>query len=255
MVICLMNYFFYLNPIIQVLIAGIICFIFTSAGAFLVLLCKNIKQSVFDGINSISSGIMISAAFFSLLLPAINSTKNVFIVIISFIIGGLFIYISNKLLEKLDHMETEYNLKRCFLLFTSITLHNIPEGMVVGVAFGGSSIMAAISLTIAIALQNFPEGAAITFPLNKAGLSKNKSFLFGVLSGIVEPIAAIIGYLLVLQIKSILPVILAIASSVMLYVIVLEIIPECQRSEKKDLMALLTIIGFCFMMLLEFILG
>ena len=127
-------------------------------------------------------------------------------------------------------METEYNLKRCFLLFTSITLHNIPEGMVVGVAFGGSSIMAAISLTIAIALQNFPEGAAITFPLNKAGLSKNKSFLFGVLSGIVEPIAAIIGYLLVLQIKS-------------------------QRSEKKDLMALLTIIGFSFMMLLEFILG
>lgn len=250
-----MNYFFYLNPIIQVLIAGIICFIFTSAGAFLVLLCKNIKQSVFDGINSISSGIMISAAFFSLLLPAINSTKNVFIVIISFIIGGLFIYISNKLLEKLDHMETEYNLKRCFLLFTSITLHNIPEGMVVGVAFGGSSIMAAISLTIAIALQNFPEVAAITFPLNKAGLSKNKSFLFGVLSGIVEPIAAIIGYLLVLQIKSILPVILAIASSVMLYVIVLEIIPECQRSEKKDLMALLTIIGFSFMMLLEFILG
>ena len=101
-----MNYFFYLNPIIQVLIAGIICFIFTSAGAFLVLLCKNIKQSVFDGINSISSGIMISAAFFSLLLPAINSNKNVFIVIISFIIGGLFIYISNKLLEKLDHMET-----------------------------------------------------------------------------------------------------------------------------------------------------
>ena len=255
MVICLMNYFFYLNPIIQVLIAGIICFIFTSAGAFLVLLCKNIKQSVFDGINSISSGIMISAAFFSLLLPAINSTKNVFIVIISFITGGLFIYISNKLLEKLDHMETEYNLKRCFLLFTSITLHNIPEGMVVGVAFGGSSIMAAISLTIAIALQNFPEGSAITFPLNKAGLSKNKSFLFGVLSGIVEPIAAIIGYLLVLQIKSILPVILAIASSVMLYVIVLEIIPECQRSEKKDLMALLTIIGFSFMMLLEFILG
>ena len=152
-------------------------------------------------------------------------------------------------------METEYNLKRCFLLFTSITLHNIPEGMVVGVAFGGSSIMAAISLTIAIALQNFPEGAAITFPLNKAGLSKNKSFLFGVLSGIVEPIAAIIGYLLVLQIKSILPVILAIASSVMFYVIVLEIIPECQRNEKKDLMALLTIIGFSFMMLLEFILG
>lgn len=250
-----MNYFFSFNPIIQVLIAGIICFIFTSAGAFLVLLCKNIKQSVLDGIYSISSGIMISAAFFSLLLPAINSSKSMFIVVFSFIIGGVVMYFSNKLLEKFDKRYTDCNLKRCLLLFFSITLHNIPEGMVVGVAFGGSSIVAAISLTIGIALQNFPEGAAIAFPLNKAGLSKNKSFLFGALSGIVEPIAAIIGYLLVLQIKSILPVILAIASSVMLYVIVLEIIPECQRSEKKDLMALLTIIGFSFMMLLEFILG
>lgn len=216
-----MNYFFYLNPIIQVLIAGIICFIFTSAGAFLVLLCKNIKQSVFDGINSISSGIMISAAFFSLLLPAINSTKNVFIVIISFIIGGLFIYISNKLLEKLDHMETEYNLKRCFLLFTSITLHNIPEGI------------------------------SIAIPIYYSTKNIKKAFIYTLISGFSELLGAILAFLFLSKyINNLtLGIILSLTAGIMIHISIYELIPNALLYKNNKVTIIFFLLGSLTMLL------
>lgn len=248
---------FYSFPnIIKVLIAGIICFLFTSMGASLVLLFKNIKKNVLDSINSIASGIMLAASIFSLLIPAIKVCSNIYLILISFILGGVLIYFGNILAEKYENkISSNVQWKRCLLLFISITIHNIPEGLVVGVAFGGGNVLAAISLTIGIALQNFPEGAAISFPLKKQGLSSKKSAWLGIASGIVEPIAAIFGYYLVTLVNSILPVILSLAAGVMIYVIIVELIPDSQSGEKKDLMALLSMIGFSFMVLMETILG
>ncbi len=248
--------FYSLPDIIKVLIAGIICFLFTGMGASLVLLFKNIRKNVLDSINSIASGIMLAASIFSLLIPAINVCSNIYLILISFILGGVLIYFGNMIAEKYENkICSNVQWKRCLLLFISITIHNIPEGLVVGVAFGGGNILAAISLTIGIALQNFPEGAAISFPLKKQGLSSKRAALLGIASGIVEPIAAIVGYYLVTLVTSILPIVLSLAAGVMIYVIIVELIPDSQSGEKKDLMALLSMIGFSFMVLMETILG
>lgn len=248
--------FYNLPDMIKVFIAGIICFLFTSMGASLILLFKNIKKNTLDSINSIASGIMLSASIFSLLIPAIKVCSNIYLVLISFILGGVLIYFGNIITTKFEKkINSNVEWKRCLLLFTSITIHNIPEGLVVGVAFGGGNILAAVSLTIGIALQNFPEGAAISFPLKKQGLSSKKAALLGIASGIVEPIAAIVGYYLVTLVSSILPVILSLAAGVMIYVIIVELIPDSQNGEKKDLMALLSMIGFSFMVFMETILG
>ena len=148
------------------------------------------------------------------------------------------------------------------MLIFSITLHNIPEGLVVGVAFGalsygmhGSTLASAITLAIGIGLQNFPEGSAVSLPLRREGMSRAKAFFLGQLSGVVEPIAAIIGALLVLKIQVLLPFLLAIAAGAMIYVVVEELIPESQSNQKKDLMALFTLIGFSVMMILDVALG
>ena len=142
------------------------------------------------------------------------------------------------------------------MLTSSITLHNIPEGLVVGVAFGSliysqGTITSALLLALGIGLQNFPEGTAISVPLMRDGMSKFKAFLFGCLSGIVEPISGIIGALLVLKIKILLPFLLAFAAGAMIYVVVEEIVPESQTNERKDVMAMFTIIGFTIMMILD----
>ena len=147
-------------------------------------------------------------------------------------------------------------------MFFSITLHNIPEGLVVGVAFGslaysleGSTLASALTLALGIGLQNFPEGSAVSLPLRREGLSRKKAFFFGQLSGVVEPIAAIIGAILVLKIQVLLPFLLAFAAGAMIYVVVEELIPESQSNKKKDLMALFTLIGFSIMMILDVALG
>ena len=144
------------------------------------------------------------------------------------------------------------------MLIFSITLHNIPEGMAIGVAFGsikygidGATLASSIALAIGIGIQNFPEGTAVSVPLLREGFSKKKAFLIGNLSGIVEPFSAIIGYLLVLKIRVILPFILAFAAGAMIYVVVEELIPTSQTNERKDLMALFTILGFSLMMILD----
>lgn len=251
--------------IIFALLGGLFTFLFTVLGSGIVFFFKKINKDTMDALLSFSAGIMLSAAFFSLLTPAIEQSRSIhqnpFIVIfLGFLFGGLFILICNLVIKKFSTKNKEIlSLKRCVLLFTSITLHNIPEGLAVGVAFGamlyGSSLISAATLTLGIALQNFPEGSAISLPLRRDGLSRSKAFLFGTLSGLVEPISAIIGAILILKIKIILPFVLSFAAGAMLYVTVLELIPESQQNKKKDLMAFILLLGFSIMMMMELILG
>ena len=212
-----------------------------------------------DSMLGIAAGIMISASFFSLLNPAINMSNELnlntwFIVFIGFILGGLLLFIGDKVFNRL--IDNESGIKRMIMLMSSITLHNITEGLVIGVAFGSiiynqGTITSAILLALGIGIQNFPEGTAISVPLVRDGLSKKKAFLFGCWSGLVEPISGVIGALLVLKIKLLLPYLLAFAAGAMIYVVVEELIPESQTNERKDLMALFTIIRFSLMMILD----
>ena len=265
----MINYFLNLTPIWQALIAGCFTFCVTSLGAAVVFVFKSVNKNIMDSMLAISAGIMLSASFFSLLNPAVEIAEELnlkvwLVVFIGIIFGGILLYAGDKLLEFLSKNKDSgsLSLRRCAMLFTSITLHNIPEGLVVGVAFGAiaygidnATVFAAISLTIGIAIQNFPEGSAISLPLRREGLSRFKSFMFAMLSGIVEPIAAVIGALLVMKIQIILPFILSFAAGAMIFVISMELIPESQSNKKKDLMAFLTLLGFSIMMVLEIVLG
>lgn len=265
----MINYFLNLTPIWQALIAGCFTFLVTSLGAAVVFVFKSVNKNIMDSMLAISAGIMLSASFFSLLNPAVEIAEELnlkvwLVVFIGIIFGGILLFAGDKLLEFLSKNKDSgsLSLRRCAMLFTSITLHNIPEGLVVGVAFGAiaygidnATVFAAISLTIGIAIQNFPEGSAISLPLRREGLSRFKSFMFAMLSGIVEPIAAVIGALLVMKIQIILPFILSFAAGAMIFVISMELIPESQSNKKKDLMAFLTLLGFSIMMVLEIVLG
>lgn len=268
MVIIMFKFFLNTNPIIQSFIAGIFTFSITMLGSAIVFLFKKINKTIMDIMLSISAGIMISTSFFSLLLPAINSLnlKNIsstFFISFSFIFGSIILALGDKIVTKLSNNMTGdiNNLKSCIMLFFSITLHNIPEGLVIGVAFASyaylgdiTNITSAIVLTIGIAIQNFPEGAAISLPFRRSGFSIKKSFVFGALSAIVEPIFACIGALLILKIQNILPFIMSFTAGAMIFVTVLELIPESQNNKRKDLMGLFFIIGFVIMMILELLL-
>lgn len=177
--------------------------------------------------------------------------------------GGLLLFLGDKIFDKLTNKKSNAgSIKRSLMLIFSITLHNIPEGMAIGVAFGsvfynldGATLTSAVMLAIGIGIQNFPEGSAVSLPLRREGLSPAKSFFFGVLSGIVEPISAVIGAILVIKVQILLPIFLAFAGGAMIYVVVQELIPESQTNEKKDLMALFTILGFLLMMIFDVALG
>ena len=255
----MINYFYSLNPAIQSLIAGLFTFLVTAFGSLSVFLFKKYNKSLLDAFLSFSAGVMISASFFSLINPAINMSQNLHInsllVLAVGILGGtLLLFIGDKIFNN----KINSSKKRLNMLIFSIILHNIPEGMAIGVAFGsviynldGATISSAITLAIGIGIQNFPEGSAISLPLYGSGKSKIKSFIIGSLSGIVEPISALFGALLVLKVKGILPYLLSFAAGAMLYVVIEEIIPESQNNEKKDLMAFITILGFAIMMILD----
>lgn len=259
----MIDFLYELTPEVQALIAGMFTFIITSFGAASVFLFKKFNKTLLNGFLSISAGVMIAATFFSLINPAIDMANNlglipIKVLLIGILGGTLLLFIGDKLFEK----KIDENKKRINLLIFSITLHNIPEGMAIGVAFGsvvyglnGATIGAAITLAIGIGIQNFPEGSAISLPLLGNGMSKWKAFLLGSLSALVEPIAALIGAILVLKLNIILPYLLAFAAGAMLYVVVEEIIPESQNTEKKDLMAFITILGFSLMMFLDIVLG
>ena len=253
----------------QALIASLFTWAVTALGASIVFFFKKVNKTLMDAMLGFSAGVMIAASFFSLITPALEMAKNLNInipVVISlgFILGGTLLFIGDKIYDLIDKGKdnNKNSRKRCFMLISSITIHNIPEGLAIGVAFGslaynvtGSSILSALTLALGIGLQNFPEGSAVSLPLRREGYSRKKAFFYGQLSGIVEPISAVIGTILVLKIKTILPFLLAFAAGSMIYVVVEELIPESQTNPKKDLMAFFTLFGFVLMMILDITLG
>ena len=264
------EFFINQNSIIQALIATLFTWFVTCLGASFVFFFKKINKNVMDAMLGLSGGVMIAASFWSLLSPAIELSSNLnqiswIVVSIGFLSGGMLLFIGDKIFDhfaKKKLKENKSSLKRSLMLISSITLHNIPEGLVVGVAFGsvlynleGATILSACLLALGIGIQNFPEGTAVSLPLRREGFSRKKAFFFGQLSGIVEPISGVLGCLLALKIRSILPFLLAFAAGAMIYAVVVEIIPESQTNKKKNLMALFTLIGFSIMMILDVALG
>lgn len=266
----MINYLLSINTVILALIAGIFSFIFTILGASIVFLFNKVEKVIMDIMLSISAGIMLAAGFFSLLNPAIELVHTLklniwFHIIGGFSLGCLLIFCGYYLVSYLTktYKSTLQSIRRDIMLLSSITLHNIPEGLVIGVAYGAIlysgnykvALLSAISLTIGIALQNFPEGSAISLPLRRDGFSLNKSFIFASLSGIVEPISAVLGALLVLKIQLLLPFILSFTAGAMLFVVIMEMIPESQKNSNKAIMTLFELLGFLLMMIMELLLG
>lgn len=259
-----------LSHVSQALIAALFTWSVTMLGAAIVFFFKEVRKSIMDALLGFSAGVMISASFWSLLSPSIELANSLnmtaWVVAVSgFLAGGLLLFIGDKVFNHFSSKSNDTSVgkfKRCLMLIFSITLHNIPEGLVVGVAFGslaygieGATLASAITLAIGIGIQNFPEGSAVSLPLRRDGMSRGKAFFIGQLSGMVEPIAAVIGAILVLKIQTILPFLLAFAAGAMVYVVVEELIPESQSNTRKDLMALFTLIGFSVMMTLDVALG
>lgn len=270
----MVDFFINLNPVIQALIATLFTWGVTLLGAALVFFFKRVNKNVMDGMLGFSAGVMIAASFWSLLSPAIEMAENLnmiswLIVFLGFFSGGLLLFLGDKFFNYFDKNNSSKNgliengcFKRVLMLILSITLHNIPEGLAVGVAFGsvfygldGATVASASILALGIGLQNFPEGTAVSVPLRREGLSRKKAFFYGQLSGVVEPISGVLGALLVLKVRLILPFILAFAAGAMIYVVVQELIPASQSNEKKEHMALFTLIGFSVMMILDVALG
>ena len=260
----MINFFINLNPILQAFIATLFTWSITALGAALVFFFKKINKNILDSMLGFAAGVMIAASFWSLLSPSIEMATNLgmipwLVAFIGFFSGGILLFLGDKLFNFISKKnKSSSSLKRCLMLVFSITLHNIPEGLAVGVAFGsvaygleGATIGSACLLAIGIGLQNFPEGTAVSVPLRNEGLGRKKAFFFGQLSGIVEPIAGVIGALLVMKIRLLLPYLLSFAAGAMIYVVVQELIPESQTNKKKDLMALFTLIGFSVMMILD----
>lgn len=265
-----MEWFASLNPMLQAFIATIFTWGVTALGALTVCFFKTMQQKVLSTILGFSAGVMIAASFWSLLSPAIDLSFELGYVswllpALGFIAGGLFVLFSDKFLDKVLKNRSEskeaISLKRSILLVSAITIHNIPEGLAVGVAFGGLAVgipgvtlIGAIMLAVGIGIQNFPEGAAVSLPLRNEGFSRWKSFMIGQASALVEPISALIGVGLVLAVRSILPFLLSFAAGAMISVVARELLPE-SITENKNLATLGLILGFIIMMVLDVSLG
>lgn len=265
-----MTWFENLNPIIQTLIATFFTWGLTALGALVVCFFKEINRKILDTILGFSAGVMVAASFWSLLAPALDLSSELgyiewLLPSIGFIAGGIFVLFSDKFLDKAlkgrKDIRNFDSLKRSILLISAITIHNIPEGMAVGVAFGGiasgvpgMTLIGAIMLALGIGIQNFPEGAAVSLPLRSEGYSRSKSFMIGQASALVEPIAAVIGTVLVIYIRSMLPFLLSFAAGAMIVVAARELLPESVR-ENKNLSTLGLIFGFIIMMILDVALG
>ncbi len=262
------------NPVVQALFATLFTWFVTALGAAMVFFFKEIKKNVLDIMLGFAAGVMIAASFWSLLAPAIEMSKQLgknpwLIAASGFLSGGIFLFMVDKIMPHLhlglDISKAEgihTSLKRSILLVLAITLHNIPEGLAVGVAFGAAAIHhtnatigGAIALAIGIGLQNFPEGAAVSIPLRREGLSRTKSFIYGQASGLVEPIAGVLGAYLVTVFIQILPFALAFAAGAMIYVVIEELIPESQLNSETDWSTMGAMIGFAVMMVLDVALG
>ena len=265
------------SPVAQALIGTLFTWGVTALGASLVFFFKTINKMILNAMLGFAAGVMIAASFWSLLAPAIEMAEGLgqnawLTAAVGFLGGGVFLWLVDITLPHLhrglarDQAEgIKTGWQRSVLLVLAITLHNIPEGLAVGVAFGAvafdvpsASLAGALALALGIGLQNFPEGAAVSIPLRGEGFSRSKAFLYGQASGIVEPIAGVIGALAVLSIRPLLPYALAFAAGAMIYVVVEELIPEAQREEGGTATNVATIgcmIGFTGMMILDVALG
>lgn len=249
------------NYTILALIATLFTWILTIVGSATVFFFKKINKNIMDASIGIAAGIMLSASFWSLLKPSIDNAKVLnqkawLVISAGILLGGLLIYITDKIFEK--KIGKKSKKKKIYLMLLSITIHNIPEGLAVGIAFGsikyhipGANLLSATMLALAIGLQNIPEGSAISLPLRREKFSRIKSFILGSLSAIVEPIFGIIGAILALYIQNLMPVLLSFAAGAMIYVIVQELIPESQTNQNKSLMAMFTLLGFILMTILD----
>ncbi|MBU4317060.1 MAG: ZIP family metal transporter [Proteobacteria bacterium] len=263
------------HPITQALMATLFTWGVTALGAGLVFFTRTVNDKFMDAMLGSAAGVMIAASFWSLLAPGITMAGEMgqipwLTAVIGFLGGGLFMRLTDKFLPhlhpKMDMSQSEgvkTSWQRSTLLVLAITLHNIPEGLAVGVAFGAAAaglpsatIGAALALALGIGLQNFPEGTAVSMPLRREGMSKGKSFAMGQASGMVEPVAGVIGAAFVLKMQGILPYALCFAAGAMIFVVVEELIPESQKNEKHiDLVTLATMAGFSIMMALDVALG
>lgn len=270
----LINWFKNLDPVLQALVATCFTWLLTALGAAVVFFFKSINRKLFDGMLGFAAGVMIAASFWSLLAPAIEMAKDFNLppwlpATIGFLLGGVFLRIIDSVLphlhigfpiEEAEGINTSW--RRSVLLVLAITLHNIPEGLAVGVAFGAisanlpsASLAGAVALAIGIGIQNFPEGAAVSVPLRGEGLSRGKSFWYGQLSGVVEPVAGVLGAAAVIFMRPILPYALSFAAGAMIYVVVEELIPEAQLEKNTDIATMGVMVGFAVMMTLDVALG
>ncbi len=263
-----------LNPVAQALVATLFTWGLTALGAASVFLFKEVSRRVLDGMLGFAGGVMIAASYWSLLAPAIEMSEGMgipswFPPAVGFLLGGATLFCLDKVIPHLhigypdaaaEGVKTAWH--RTTLLVLAITLHNAPEGLAVGVAFGAlaadlpsATLMGAVALAIGIGIQNFPEGFAVAMPLRRVGVSRFKSFWYGQLSAVVEPIAGVLGALLVIWAQPILPYALAFAAGAMIFVVVEEVIPESQYEGNTDLATIGVMLGFTIMMALDVGLG
>ena len=270
----IIHYFESINPVLAAFYASLFTWVLTALGASLVFLFKGMNRGLLDGMLGFTGGVMVAASFWSLLAPGIEMSPGegfvkVIPAVVGFGLGALFLFGLDKILPHL-HINFKESEKegvkspwhRTTLLVSAITMHNIPEGLAVGVLFGGveagipeATIGGAVALALGIGIQNFPEGIAVSMPLRRQGVSRFKSFWYGQMSAIVEPIAAVIGALMVTFFTPILPYALAFAAGAMIFVVVEEVIPETQRDRYTDIATLGFIAGFIIMMTLDVALG
>lgn len=269
-----MGWFETLHPVGQALLATLFTWGVTAAGASLVFFIRDLNRRLLDAMLGFAAGVMIAASYWSLLAPAIEMARATsgqpwMPAMIGFMLGGVFLWGVNQVLP---HLHVEFPMEeregpktgwqRAVLVVLAITLHNIPEGLAIGVAFGAASaglpsatLGAAVALAIGIGLQNFPEGTAVAVPLRREGMSRLKSFWYGQLSAAVEPVAAVVGAAAVLSMQALLPYALSFAAGAMIYVVVEELIPESQRERNTQVATAGAMIGFTVMMVLDVALG
>lgn len=275
----LVTFFQQFHPVIQGGIATLFTWFATAVGAIPVFFTKQINHKIMAGMLGLAAGVMIAASYWSLLAPAIEMSDGSWVpAAVGFMGGAAFFLIIDKILPhmhpalsaKVDKENkpegVKTSLRRSILLVLAVTLHNIPEGMAIGVAFGAASLvtdpvlaaqmtMSAVALAIGIGIQNLPEGLAVAMPLRREGLSRGKAFWYGQLSGVVELFAGLLGAWLVIQMKVILPYSLAFAAGAMIFVVIEELIPEAQQTGENDIATIGTILGFTIMMILDVALG
>jgi len=272
-----MGWFYDLSPVAQALIATVGTWLVTALGAALVFFTKRVSQKYLDASLGMAAGIMTAASFWSLLAPAIEmaaeshgETIKWIPPLVGFVLGAVLLRIVDRVLPHV-HRDlavsegTKTAWQRSTLLVLAITLHNIPEGLAVGVAFGAAAhligaartaqIGSAVALAIGIGLQNFPEGTAVSLPLRREGMSRGKAFWYGQLSAVVEPMAGVLGAALVLMVSPLLPYALGFAAGAMIFVVTEELIPESQRKGNVDLATMGAVAGFAIMMTLDVALG